>query len=171
MLAAVVYDPGFPIDPLVWAIANILRSEGVRLQGVVQEKVGTGSGSAMTLVDLSTGERFSISQALGAGAQGCRLDPSSLAEMAARIDAAIGADFDLLILNKFGKAEAEGGGLRSTLARAMEAGKPVLSTVRAPYLEAWSRFHGGLATDLPARVDVVVGWCRSVVAGRRETTA
>jgi hypothetical protein len=167
LLAAIVYDPGFPIDDLVLATADTLRSEGVRLRGAVQENTGSTSCSAMTLVDLATGEHFSISQDLGVHAQGCRLDPRGLADAAARLDAATRADFDLLILNKFGKAEAEGGGLRSALVRALGAGKPVLSSVRAPYLEAWSRFHGGLATDLPPRLDPVLAWCRRAIGGQR----
>jgi nucleoside-triphosphatase THEP1 len=167
LLAAIVYDPGFPIDELVLAIARNLRSEGVRLRGVVQENAGTTSCAAMTLIDLATGERFSISQDLGAEALGCRLDPRGLADVATRVDAAAGGDFDLLILNKFGKAEAEGGGLRSALARAVAAGTPVLSSVREPYLEAWSRFHGGLAAKLPPRLDAVVVWCRCSIGEAR----
>lgn len=164
MLAAIVYGPGFPIDALVLAIAQSLRSDGVRLRGVVQENAASASCAAMTLIDLTTGERFSISQDLGAEARGCRLDPRGLADVASRIDAAAGGVFDLLILNKFGKAEAEGGGLRSALARAVAAGIPVLSSVRAPYLQAWSRFHDGLAAELPPRLDAVVAWCRGAIA-------
>jgi hypothetical protein len=39
--------------------------------------------------------------------------------------------------------------------------------VRAPYLEAWSTFHGGLAVDLPPRLDAVMSWCRDAVGKRR----
>ena len=68
-----------------------------------------------------------------------------------------------MILNRFGKAEAEGGGLRPVFARAMEAGIPVLTAVRAPYIEAWAQFHGHLASDLPADIDAVLAWCRDAV--------
>lgn len=167
MLAAIVYDPDFSIDELVLATAHVLRSEGARLRGVVQENAGSASCAAMTLVDLATGERFAISQHLGTEARGCRLDPRGLADVAARIDAAVNEDFDLLVLNKFGKAETEGNGLRSTFARAISVGKPVLSSVREPYLEAWSRFHGGLAADLPPRLETVVAWCRRAIGEKR----
>ncbi len=167
MLAAIVYEPGCAIDELVLAIANRLRSGGVRLRGVVQENAGSTLCAAMTLVDLATGERFPISQDLGAEAQGCRLDPRGLADVTARLDASVDGDFDLLVLNKFGKAEAEGGGLRSTFAQALSAGRPVLSSVREPYLEAWRRFHGGLAADLPPRPEAVVAWCRQAIGAGR----
>jgi len=45
----------------------------------------------------------------------------------------------------------------------MEAGVPVLTAVRPPYIEAWSRFHGGLAVDLPSDFDAVLAWCRASV--------
>ena len=167
LLAAVVYGKDDPIDEFMLAIADRLRAEGVRLHGAIQENAGANAlCAAMSLIDLATGERVAISQDLGAEARGCRLDPRGLADLAARIDATIDADFDLLILNKFGKAEAEGSGLRNAFAHAIAAGKPILSAVRPPYLEAWSRFHGGLAADLEPHLDTVVAWCRGAIGAR-----
>lgn len=163
VLAAIVYAQGFAIDALMLGIADALRRGGVHVRGVVQENAGRGPCADMTVVDLASGERFAISQELGAGARGCRLDPRGLAEVAARTDAAMGGDFDLLLLNKFGRAEAEGDGLRSVLAGAVAAGIPVLTSVRAPYLESWAAFHGGLAAELPPRLDAAVAWCRRVI--------
>ncbi|KAB2917367.1 MAG: DUF2478 domain-containing protein [Hyphomicrobiaceae bacterium] len=164
LLAAVVYDIDFPINELMLKVANALRAEGVRLQGTLQENTGSARCSTMSLIALATGERIGISQDLGPSAKGCRLDARGLSEMAATLDTTIKAEFDLLILNKFGRAEAEGNGLRSTFAYALGIGKPVLSAVRPPYLEAWSRFHGGLATDLTPHFDAVIAWCRRAVA-------
>jgi nucleoside-triphosphatase THEP1 len=166
VLAAIVYAQGFAIDTLMLGIAEALRREGARVRGVVQKNAGGGPCGGMSVVDLASGARFAISQELGAGSRGCRLDPRGLAEVAARTDAAMGGDFDLL-LNKFGRAEAEGGGLRSVLARAIAAGTPVLTSVRAPYLEAWADFHGGLAVELPPRLWEAVAWCRSAIGGWR----
>ena len=75
------------------------------------------------------------------------------------------------MLNRFGKAEAEGGGLRSGFARAIDAGIPVLTAVRPPYREAWAQFHGGLAVDLPADIErgarlVQVTRCATLRAAR-----
>ena len=164
MLAAVLYEASFHIDGLMLAVAQTLRAEGMCLRGVVQESAGNSPCATMSLLDLSTGEHFAISQDLGAQARGCRLDPHGLADVAASIDASINGDFDLLILNKFGKAEAEGSGLRNVLAHAIGTEKPVLTAVRAPYLEAWSSFHGGLAADLAPCFETVLTWCRDVVA-------
>lgn len=169
-LAAILYETGFPIDRFVVAVATTLRAEGVRLAGVIQENTRDAetSCSAMSLVDLKTGGRFGISQDLGPNAQDCRLDPRGLAEVEVPLAAAIKDSVDLVILNKFGKTEAEGGGLRSTLARAIELGVPVLTAVRPPYTETWSGFHGGLAIDLIPDQDVVLAWCRRAVRERND---
>jgi hypothetical protein len=119
----------------------------------------------MVLVDLMTGRHFPISQDLGSGAQGCRLDPGGLAGVGASLEATINR-VNFLILNKFGKGEAEGHGLRSVFARAMVAGIPVLTAVRPPYADVWLQFHGGLAVDLRPDFDIVLAWCRQAILNR-----
>jgi Protein of unknown function (DUF2478) len=164
-LAAVLYDAGFKIDDFLARVAGRLRADRINMAGVLQENAGDGAGvcSAMTLVDLTSLGRFRISQDLGSQAEGCRLDPHGLAEIGVLLDRPLGRDVELLMLNRFGKAEAEGGGLRSAFVRAMEAGVPALTAVRSPYIEAWSKFHGRLAADLPTDLDAVLAWCRASV--------
>ena len=162
-LAAVVYDAGFKIDDFLTRVADRLGADRVIMAGVLQENAGDGFCSAMTLVDLASRRRFRISQDLGSQAEGCRLDAHGLAEIGALLDRPLGHDVELLMLNRFGKAEAEGGGLRSAFVRAMEADVPVLTAVRPPYIEAWSKFHGRLAVDLPTDLDAVLAWCRASV--------
>ena len=78
----------------------------------------------MTLVDLTSRSRFRISQDLGSQAEGCRLDARGIAEIGPLLERTLNQDVELIVLNRFGKAEAEGGGLRSAFVRAMEAGIP-----------------------------------------------
>ena len=168
-LAAVVYQAGFRIDELLTRTANLLRAERFRLGGTLQENMPGVAGhcSTMTLVDLASRRRFRISQDLGTQAEGCRLDAAGLSEIGALLDRGLGHEVELLILNRFGKAEAEGGGLRSAFARAMDAGVPVLTAVRPPYTEAWSEFHGQLAIDLTPDMNAVLAWCRNAARDRR----
>jgi hypothetical protein len=167
-LAAVLYEKGFGIDEFMTAIAQTLQTQGVRVGGVFQKNVESGAArpSTMMIVDMRTGERFTISQDLGRVARGCRLDPRGLLDAGLRLDSGIG-DIDLLLINKFGRGEAEGGGLRTTFAAAIETGVPVLTAVRPPYDEAWAAFHGGLAAELPANADDVLGWCRAAIQSSR----
>ncbi len=161
-LAAVVYDKGAFIDDFMRTVADRLRQEGMRVGGVFQENPEGGEACAtMRLVDLASGERFVISQNLGPDSRGCRLDPRGVADAGARLDATLADEIDILVINKFGRGDAEGGGLRGTFAAAIESGIPVLTAVRPPYTEAWTAFHGGLADDLPPDLDAVLAWCRA----------
>jgi hypothetical protein len=165
-IAAVIYQTGFAIDDFLNEVAGRLRADAVRLGGAVQENLRSAADepcAAMVLTELRSQQRFRISQELGPQAQSCRLDAAGLAEIGALLDRSIDRDIDLMLLNRFGTAEAEGGGLRSIFARAMETGIPVLTAVRPPYSEAWADFHGGLAVDLPPRLGPVLAWAREAV--------
>lgn len=168
-IAAIVYPSSFQIDDFLAGIANRLRADRVALGGVLQENAlgALGRCAAMTVVDLASQISFSISQDLGSQAQGCRLDARGLAEIGSVLDRTPIDELELFILNKFGKAEAEGGGLRPVFAKAIEAAVPVLTAVRPPYTEAWLKFHGRLALDLPPDIDVVLAWCRESVGALR----
>lgn len=170
-LAAVIYQAGFQIDDFLTGAADRLRADRINMAGVLQENARDGAGvcSAMTLVDLTSRSRFRISQDLGSQAEGCRLDAGGIAEIGALLDRPLGHDIELLILNRFGKAEAEGGGLRSAFVRAMEAGIPVVTAVRSSYFGAWSKFHGRLAIDLTPDLDAFLAWCRESVRELRAT--
>jgi hypothetical protein len=37
-------------------------------------------------------------------------------------------------------------------------GLPILTTVREPYVEAWSLYNGGLAIELPPKIEVILQW-------------
>lgn len=168
-LAAIGYQQGFPIDGFLARVAALLRADHIDVGGVVQENTGHGGGcSLMTAVDLASGRRFQISQELGSQATGCRLDTHGLADVAALLECSSARGTEILILNKFGRAEAEGHGLRAAIGRAIDAGIPVVTAVRPPYAEAWSTFHGRLATDLTPDLDVVLAWCRASVGDLRQ---
>ena len=164
-LAAIGYQAGFKIDDFLRRIIDRLRADHISLSGALQENTGGGEGlcSAMTLVDLASQRRFGISQDLGSQSKGCRLDARGLSEIGALLDRTLDQHIELLVLNRFGTAEAEGGGLRSVFARAIDAGIPILTAVRPPYLDAWAEFHGGLAVDLPTDLDRVLAWSGNAV--------
>ena len=109
-LAAIHYHTGFRIDDFLARLGALLRADNIVVGGSIQVNASDAANacSAMTLVDLSSGTAIEISQQLGSLAQGCRLDTSRLAEFGALLERPATTDIDLLILNKFGKAEAEG---------------------------------------------------------------
>lgn len=155
-ITAIVYSPGASIDSVMRELAEHLRRRGWRMAGFVQlnEPRGHGPRCDMTLEELSSGQRVAISEYRGREARGCMLDVAELVRGCALASAALVHRPDLLIVNKFGKTEAAGGGFCGVLAEAIERGVPVLTIVPTANLEAWQAFAGDYAetfwlVDLP----------------------
>jgi nucleoside-triphosphatase THEP1 len=163
ILAAVKYEVGVNINRIILDVVNDLRMRGFEIGGVLQEiEAGSDLGQErLHVVDIRSAKSACITQQRGRDAHGCKLDPSGLADIAHCVTDAIKAGVDLIIINKFGRAESEGAGLLSCIADAVDAGIPVLTSVREPYVDAWQSFHGGLAVDLlPAKAEIV-RWCEA----------
>jgi len=105
------------------------------------------------------GQVISISQSLGALARGCRLDPQGLAQAAGLVERALDSGPRLLIVNKFGKSEAEGGGFRPAIGTALANGIPVLCAVGAAQKPDFDAFSGDMAEPLDDNLAAVLDWC------------
>ncbi|CTQ34762.1 DUF2478 domain-containing protein [Jannaschia rubra] len=156
-LAAVRFDAG-DIDAFLTLVAGDARARGLRPRGVVQARGGDGRCADMDLATLGSGRVFRISQPLGQGSRGCRLEPGGLARCSAFLEAEIARGADLLILNRFGRGEATGRGFRDLIGTALTLGVPVLTAVRPTYAADWAEFSAGLGRDLPMRRDAVSDW-------------
>ncbi|WP_162260063.1 DUF2478 domain-containing protein [Bosea sp. Root670] len=166
MLAAIPFASGFAIDAFMHGLVDRLKRQGLRLGGVVQHNDATCDDRcmAMSLEDVASGRRFPISQDLGAGASGCHLDAAGLAAAAAAFSDALAGRADLVIVNRFGKQEALGEGLRQEIAGALLAGLPLLIAVRSDFLPAWRDFAGDDWQELPVDEEVVERWVQAATA-------
>lgn len=112
----------------------------------------------MDLRVLPDGPTLRISEDRGDLARGCTLDSGALEqtvlEVERRLDGA-----DILIVNKFGKREAEGRGLVPVIAEALHRGLPVLVGVNGLNLAAFLAFAGKAIEGLPTSPDAVTDWC------------
>ncbi|WP_420474528.1 DUF2478 domain-containing protein [Noviherbaspirillum sp. ST9] len=154
-IAALIYGDGIDPAPVLADVVAELRKRDVALAGVIQHG---DSSCAMTLELLSSGERVSISQDLGSGSRGCRLDSTALAGTASRVRQAIDASPALAVFNKFGSQEAAGKGLSDEMAAAATAGLPVLTAVRDSLLEQWAEFTGGEYARLDCSTQAALAW-------------
>ncbi|AMJ63328.1 DUF2478 domain-containing protein [Bosea sp. PAMC 26642] len=159
-LAAILYDPGFRIDDFMAALASRLKDGGVRLGGVVQHNAGACDSGCLTMAleDLATGARFPISEDRGAGATGCRLDATGLAAAAGALAVTLDGGADLVIINKFGRQEMLGQGLRQEIAAALLADMPLLIAVRRDLMPAWRDFAGDEWVELAPDMAQVEAW-------------
>ena len=150
-------------DLVLERLAADLAARGLRCRGTVQinsERADAGPCD-MDVRVLPDGAVLRISQDLGPQARGCRLDPAALETAVAMVAASLSSGADLLIVNKFGKQEAEGRGLAGTIATALERGMPVLVGVNGLNLPPFLEFAGGLAQALPPERQAVLDWCLS----------
>lgn len=160
MLAYVIHDDDEGNGRMA-ALARRLAAQGLRLAGAVQTNLDRGADCAcdMELTVLETDAApIRISQSLGAGSQGCRLDADAL-ERAAALAASRLEGADLALVNKFGKQEAAGRGFRDFIADALAADVPVLIAVAPELLPAFAEFAGELARAVTW--GEAEGWCHA----------
>lgn len=113
---------------------------------------------------IPAGEVFLISQDLGAESSGCRLDPDALERAVASVSKAFEEGCDLLIVNKFGKHEATGGGFRELIAEALYREVPVIVGVNKLNHDAFMEFCGGEAKFVEPKLDALRAWSDAIAA-------
>ena len=172
-IAAAYFTEKDEIDTRLETIVRTLQNRGFAVAGFLQREFADGLGCcrATFLEDVSSGEQMRITQALGSGSRGCRLDPHGLAAASGRLLFSIGREIDLLVLNRFGKGESEGHGFRAVIEKAHDEGLPVLTAVRPTYFEAWNVFGHDLAETLDPDPEQLLQWCLSAIAQRRSSLA
>ncbi|OZA18108.1 MAG: 3-dehydroquinate dehydratase [Rhodobacterales bacterium 17-64-5] len=147
------------IDLVLSRLADRLQRAGWRTCGVVQTNTECGEANPcdMDVRVLPDGAVIRISQALGAQAKGCRLDPSALEQAVALVGASLdGAD--VLIINKFGKHEAEGRGFRGLIAEALALNIPVIVGVNGLNLDPFLGFSGDMAVEVASDPALLEAW-------------
>ncbi|MEM9638029.1 MAG: DUF2478 domain-containing protein, partial [Pseudomonadota bacterium] len=104
-------------DLLLHRVTRSLIADGLRPAGTVQintERVDAGPCD-MDVIVLPDGPSIRISQSLGPQARGCRLDPAALETAVGLVQTRL-SESDCLIVNKFGKHEADGRGFCPAIA-------------------------------------------------------
>ncbi len=155
-------------DRLLSAVAEHLLSLGAPLAGVVQTNTECADSNKcdMDVRVLPEGETIRISQSLGSASRGCRLDPAALEQAVGYVTASLADAPHLLIINKFGKHEADGRGFRPVIAEALAQDIPVLVGVNGLNSDKFHEFTGGGAEQLPADLAAIASWFERVSAQR-----
>ena len=169
-VAAILYDGGASAqtDALVVNIARRLKGAGFRLAGAVQSNVDVAGRNRcdIMLEDLATGRIIKTSQDRGPLARGCRLDSGALEETVGLAASSLDAEIDLVIINRFGKQEAEGHGFRPMIEQAVLLGVPVIVGLNRTNLESWRIFVGDVPELLSPELGAIFSWCRANCSAR-----
>lgn len=160
------------IDLLLAEVVARLEAHRVALAGTVQTNIECSDRQLcdMDLRLLPDGPSVRISIDRGPEARGCRLDAGVLEQSVLWVTQALdGAEF--LVINKFGKQEAEGKGLSVVIADALERDLPVLVGVNGLNLPAFLNFTGGLAIELTPDAQEITDWCLAALASAKQPAA
>jgi Protein of unknown function (DUF2478) len=167
-LAAVVYGVDEDPDRLISGFAADLRRVGCRPVGVVQlGRSCQADDPRLGVTLLPDGEVVGLALDEEPSSGGCRLDRDRLAGLSMRLAAAIDDGADLVIINRFGRSEAEGEGLIDLIAQALGADIPVLIAVPERRFAAWIKFSEGMNVRLACRRDALDQWWRTVAGAAR----
>lgn len=150
LITALVYTDSDAADALLRETALELMESGHALAGLVQHNRPRPNRSRcdMILEELASSELVPISQDRGPHARGCALDIGQLLDAMQKVRNSLRRRPDLVILNKFGKTESEGGGFRPLIAEVIEAGLPLLIAVPWRNIDSWRLFAGDLAEEV-----------------------
>jgi hypothetical protein len=159
-ILAVVYTDGLAADKFLAGWGYALRAAGLSVAGLVQlNTFERDPGKCdMAVEELFSGTVLQLSEDRGKESSGCRLDRGILTEAAGLLLSALEDKPDILVLNKFGKVEAEGEGLRDALAKAVELGVPIVVGVPFRNLDQWRIFAGDMAEECPVDPVCIGRW-------------
>jgi hypothetical protein len=152
-------EKGDGTETVMAEFVAFLLAQGKNVGGLIQVNTHHPDGlSQVELVDVRTQDRYLISQPLGKASTGCRLDPAGLCDASAVLRREIDAKPDLIVINKFGIAEAEGKGILQELFTALELGIPVLTSVSGRYRDDWNKIMDDSGQFLAPTVSALKNW-------------
>jgi hypothetical protein len=161
-LAALVFGRPDEPDRLLREFVQELAVCGHRVVGLIQTRLDAGS-AAVTV--LPTGETIPLAPKFDALAHPSCPIPCDLRPAASRIDTLIESRPDVVIINRFGRLEAEGSGLVDEIARAVRLDIPVVIAVPEFRFLEWLAFCKGMGVKLPCRSGSLRGWWNAMIVG------
>ncbi|MDR3535674.1 MAG: DUF2478 domain-containing protein [Acetobacteraceae bacterium] len=166
-VGVLLYNTSIEIEAILEASVDLIREQGVRVAGLMQHfgDVLPNGKRSMWLEDILTAETVRLDVPRGSGTVACVLDPDALAQAACMLQRAATSGADLIVVNRFGNAEADGSGLRAEIAEAICSGIAVLIPVRFSLLHDLEGFLGSAAPVLLPSPAAIADWAKDVVGG------
>jgi hypothetical protein len=159
-VGVLLYDKTVDIDAVLASAVQRIRAQGTSVGGLLQRQGALQSNGKheVWLDDIETGQSIRIDEPRGPGARACILDPDGLAQASLLLRATTESAPALIVVNRFGHAEANGEGLRAEIAEAICSGAALLVAVRPARLQALEDFLGAPPTTLKLSPDAIADW-------------
>jgi nucleoside-triphosphatase THEP1 len=163
-LAAIYSEYGNKADIIIDQIINRLHAEDKNVVGIRQcISDAPNSTCAAQLQNIENGEYHRITRALSSQSNGWNIDIEAIEKMAHRLADSLNSNLDLVIVNRFGRLESDGGGFCCVIQRALELEIPLLTVVNPLWQQSWHDYTDGLVITLPANRASVLEWCYSSI--------
>jgi hypothetical protein len=98
----------------------------------------------------------------------CGIETQSLHDLADALTADIRSGADVVVINRFGKLEVEGGGFVEAIAAAAALDIPVIVAVPESNFRSWIAYSGGMSVKLGCNRRNIESWWSSVSAPPRD---
>jgi len=174
-IAAVVYGPAEEPDIVLAGFVGELRKSGCRVAGLIQRggSLARYTGRRLSAMLLPSGREITLAHHGMPRSTSCCLEAQGVSRVGDTIATAIHEGADLLVINRYGKLEVEGGGFLDEIALAMALDTPVVVAVPERNFRAWTAYCGGMSVKLACKRGSLDSWWRSVcgaapAVGRRE---
>ena len=162
-IAALVYGPDDAPDDLLQAFAADLPRRGFRPAGLIQlDHRRPWDATGVRLLALPSGEIIPLAHDFGTPTSACHADFGQFSAARRTLAAALTCGADLVIINRFGRMEAEGHGFADDIRAALDADVPVLVAVPEQRFMAWTRFSHGMGVKLACARAPLEAWWRGV---------
>jgi len=165
-VAAIRKPPKQPLQNVLEDFIRTLKNDNINVQGILQKSVSNPDGSRLGVdgVDILTLERIALLRPTPYETNNklCSLNLAELSAATQIIRHAVETQADIAIVERYGKTEADGGGLADDLLALMSSGIPTLVLVSHDHWEAWQEFSGGLAETLKGTSEALLGWWNGI---------
>lgn len=170
LVVGVVYERGEPIREVMKGFVESLQSQGIDVHGILQEtptEVNVPAESCgVDAIDIKTHSKVELVRPTQYELDNkiCSLDLSRLAEAAQILRRAISQNADIVVVEKFGKHEKDGGGLSDDLMAVISEPIPTVVSVPKDELASWNAFTGGMDVQLGCDLQALLTWWKSANA-------
>ncbi len=168
-VAAVRYGPDDDPDSVLDEFLRRRLGEGHDALGILQHRVADAPARnrAIAFDLVPRGEWPSLEPLLPPPDAPCS---AVLPDLAAHLARALERRPDVVILNRFGRAECQGAGVLGAIAAAVDRDIPILIATPEPLYAQWTQLSCGLSVTLRPEAASLEAWWQSLGHGPRPAT-
>lgn len=165
-IAAMVFGRSDDPDLVLFEFVKDLQTSGKRVAGMLQlgRQADAHRDHAIQVTLLLQKKDIALSHRVLPQPVCCGLEMRSLHQLTDAVTTDIRSGADVVVINRFGKLEVEGGGFVQAIAAAAALDIPVIVAVPESNFRSWIAYSGGMSVKLACNRRNIESWWSSVSA-------